>query len=69
MLITVDEIVKEHLKASRKIRKSFKGSPAKARKLLIEIGVLDKNGKQLATAGIANCVFHSSFIYFGLPRL
>ena len=46
--MTVDEIVKEHLKASEKLRKSMKGSPEKARKLLIEAGILNKKGTQLA---------------------
>ncbi len=46
--MTVDEIVKEHLRASRRLRKSIKGSPEKARKFLIEAGVLNKKGTKLA---------------------
>ena len=46
--MTGDEIVKQHVKASQKYRKSIKGSPEKARKFLISAGILDKNGKRLA---------------------
>jgi hypothetical protein len=48
LLMTVNEIVKEHVKASNRLRKSVRGSPAKIRKLLIEAGVLNKNGTRLA---------------------
>ena len=46
--MTVDEIVKQHVKASRKFRKSIKRSPEKARKFLISAGILNKKGTQLA---------------------
>jgi hypothetical protein len=46
--MTVNEIVKEHLKASRRFRKSIKGSPEKAQRFLIEAGVLNKKGTRLA---------------------
>ncbi len=46
--MTVDEIVKEHLKASRELRKSVQGSPDRIRKLLIKAGVLNKNGTKLS---------------------
>ncbi len=45
---TVDEIVAEHIKASRQVRASFKGNPKKAREYLIRIGYLDKTGKKIA---------------------
>lgn len=45
---TVDEIVAEHLKASRALRASFKGNPQKAREYLIRVGYLEKNGKKIA---------------------
>jgi hypothetical protein len=47
-MATVDEIVREYVKASEKRRKSFKGSPKKARQLLIEAGILNKKGTQLS---------------------
>ena len=46
--MTVSAIVKEHLKASRKVRKSLRGSPAKAKRFLIRAGILNKNGTDLA---------------------
>ena len=46
--MTVDEIVKQHVKASQKFRKSIKGSPEKARTFLIGAGILNKNGTRLA---------------------
>ena len=46
--MTVDEIVKQHVKASQKFRKSIKQSPEKARKFLISAGILNKKGTQLA---------------------
>ncbi len=49
--MTVREIVKEHVKASDELRKSLRGSPVKIRKLLIEAGVLNKNGTRLARHG------------------
>lgn len=45
---TVEEIVAEHIKASREVRASFKGNPQKAREYLIRIGYLEKNGKKIA---------------------
>ena len=45
---TVDEIVAEHIKASREMRASFKGNPQKAREYLIRIGYLEKDGKTIA---------------------
>ncbi len=46
--MAVDEIVKEHVKASQKFRKSIKKSPEKARKVLIGPGILNKKGTRLA---------------------
>lgn len=37
---TVEEIVREHLKASLEVRKSFKKSPRKAKEFLKRIGAL-----------------------------
>ena len=45
---TVDEVVKEHLKASKRLRKAIEHSPKKAKELLILAGILDKNGTRLA---------------------
>jgi len=46
--MNVSEMVKEHLKASRKLRKSFARSPAKARQFLIRAGILNKKGTGLS---------------------
>ncbi len=46
--MTQSEQVKEQLKFSRQLRKSFKGKPRKARRWLIEMGILEKTGKRLA---------------------
>ena len=46
--MTVNEIVKEHVKASDKLRKSLRRSPEKNRKFLIEAGILNKSGTRLA---------------------
>ncbi len=46
--MTVDEIVKQHVEASQKFRKSIKRSPEKARKFLISAGILNKKGTRLA---------------------
>ena len=42
------EIVKQHVEASQKFRKSIKRSPEKARKFLISAGILNKKGTRLA---------------------
>lgn len=47
-MTTVASIVKEHTKASRAVRKSFKGSPAKAKAFLIRAGILNTHGTQLS---------------------
>jgi hypothetical protein len=44
----ISEDVNQQLRAFRKARKSFKGSPAKARSWLIRMGILDKSGTRLA---------------------
>jgi len=44
---TVEEIVAEHIKASREVRASFKASPQEAREYLIRIGYLKKDGKKI----------------------
>jgi hypothetical protein len=46
--MTVSAIVKEHLKASRKVRKSFQESPENARQFLIRAGILNKKGTGLS---------------------
>lgn len=44
----VDAIVREHIAASRELRKELKGKPEKAREFLIKAGILTKDGKRLA---------------------
>jgi hypothetical protein len=51
MMVTVDQIVREHVKASRQFRKSIKGSPAKARAFLVRVGVLKRNGARPSKRG------------------
>ena len=46
--MTVSAIVKEHLKASRKVRQSFQASPENARQFLIRAGILNKKGTGLS---------------------
>ncbi len=46
--MTVNDIVKEHVKASDKLLKSLHRSPKKIRKLLIKAGILNKSGTRLA---------------------
>ncbi len=46
--MTVNEIVEEHVKASKELRRSLKGSPDRVRTLLIRAGVLNKKGTKLA---------------------
>lgn len=46
--MNVDEIVEEHVKAPKELRKSLKGSPERVRTLLIRAGVLNKKGPKLA---------------------
>ena len=48
MLPSVEDIVKEHVEASRKMRQEWKQHPEKARQFLIKAGILDKSGKRLA---------------------
>lgn len=48
-MTTVTAIVKEHLKASQAVRKSFRKSPAAAKRLLIDAGIINKQGTKLAT--------------------
>jgi len=46
--MTVAEEVKAQLKVSRRIRKSIGKSPERARRWLIEMGILQRDGKKLA---------------------
>ena len=48
MTPTTEQIVREHLAASRRFRKSIRGNPDKAREFLIKAGILTKDGKKLA---------------------
>jgi hypothetical protein len=48
MAPTVEQIVKEHLAAAERFRRSIRGNPAKAREFLIKAGILTKDGKKLA---------------------
>lgn len=45
---SVDEIVRQHVEASKRFRRSIRGNPAKARAFLIKAGILSKDGKRLA---------------------
>jgi hypothetical protein len=45
---TADQIVKEHLKASRELQKSLEKSLRKAREFLVRVGVLNKRGTKPA---------------------
>ena len=44
---TVDEIVAEHLKALKELRRELKGNPKKSREFLIRAGILNKKGTGL----------------------
>ena len=46
--MAVTEIVEEHVKASKELRKSPRGSPDRGWTLLIRAGVLNKKGTELA---------------------
>jgi vacuolar-type H+-ATPase subunit E/Vma4 len=46
--MTVAEEVRAQRKASRRIRKSIGKSPERARRWLIEMGILQRDGKRLA---------------------
>lgn len=46
-MATVDEIVREHIEASRKLVARLK-TPKQARQFLIRAGILTKDGKKLA---------------------
>ena len=45
---TTTEMVAEHRKALRELRKTYEGSPQKARALLVRMGILEKDGRRLA---------------------
>jgi hypothetical protein len=45
MSTNVDELVKRHLKASKKLSKELAGSKEKSRKFLIKAGLITKTGK------------------------
>jgi hypothetical protein len=45
--MTVTEIVEEHVKASKELRKSLRGSPDRGWTLLIRAGMLNKKGPEL----------------------
>jgi hypothetical protein len=40
--------IKQHLKASRELRRELRASPKAARRFLVRAGILDKSGKRLA---------------------
>jgi hypothetical protein len=46
-MATVDEIVREHIRASKELRAKLK-TPEQARQFLIRAGILSKDGKKLA---------------------
>ena len=48
MLPTTQQIVKQHIAASRRFRASIRGDAAKARAFLIKAGILNKSGTRLA---------------------
>ena len=48
MTASVAEVVREHIKTSKRFRRSINGDPAKARAFLIKAGILAKDGKKLA---------------------
>ena len=48
MTPTTDQIVREHVEASKRFRKRIKGDAAKARAFLVKAGILNKSGTRLA---------------------
>ena len=46
--MTVAEEVKAQLKVSRRVRNSIAKSPTRARRWLVEMGILQRDGKKLA---------------------
>jgi hypothetical protein len=48
MSATVNNVVNEHVRASRRFRKAVKGDAARARAFLVRAGILDKSGTRLA---------------------
>jgi len=48
MSLTTEQIVRQHVAASRRFRKSIRGDAAKARAFLIKAGILNKSGTKLA---------------------
>lgn len=48
-MTTIADMVREHIKASREIRRSFKGSPQRAKQFLIRAGILNKKGTKLSS--------------------
>jgi hypothetical protein len=47
MATTPNQIVREHVVASKRFRESVRGDAAKARAFLIKAGILHKGGKKL----------------------
>jgi len=47
MTATANQIVREHVDASKRFRASVRGDAAKARAFLIKAGILHKGGKKL----------------------
>jgi len=47
-VMTVAEEVKAQLKVSRRVRNSIAKSPTRARRWLVEMGILQRDGKKLA---------------------
>lgn len=48
MNATTEEIVREHIAASKRFLRSIRGDPAKARAFLVKAGILTRDGKKLA---------------------